>query len=323
MVQAGRRCAVLGDPISHSLSPVLHRAAYRSLGLYAWCYDQLRVTQDNLPAFINSLHEDWAGLSLTMPLKKTILPLGSLSDPWSRLLQVSNTAQLDWNEGGNHPHISLYNTDVEGIVCAFLEAQGIIHQPNQAGDIIRALGEGHPLEGQENYRSALIIGNGNTAESALCALHLLNIDHLSLVARHPQATGRMVSLAQDLGMTVTQVLGMVEGSSLISALDEAGLVVSTLPAHAADPLAHILLAEEGSVRSTPDGSPPPILLDVAYQPRPTLLAQAWRRSMGGLTIGGERMLLYQAVRQVSLMTGYPLEAIPVSIMDQSLKERIG
>ena len=69
-----RRAAVLGHPISHSLSPVLHRAAYADLGL-DWTYDALDVTSEELPGFLAGLDESWVGLSLTMPLKQAVLPL--------------------------------------------------------------------------------------------------------------------------------------------------------------------------------------------------------------------------------------------------------
>ena len=58
------RCAVLGDPVEHSLSPVLHRAAYAELGL-DWSYDAVRVPAGGLAAYVEGLDADWRGLSLT------------------------------------------------------------------------------------------------------------------------------------------------------------------------------------------------------------------------------------------------------------------
>ena len=73
-----QRAAVLGKPIAHSLSPVLHEAAYQSLGLHDWAYGKIEVGEDDLPAFVNDLDDSWRGLSLTMPLKRTIQPFGNL-----------------------------------------------------------------------------------------------------------------------------------------------------------------------------------------------------------------------------------------------------
>ncbi|MFN2519054.1 MAG: shikimate dehydrogenase, partial [Jatrophihabitantaceae bacterium] len=64
------RAAVLGSPISHSLSPVLHRAAYAALDLPDWTYDAIECDESGLPALLGELGPDWVGLSLTKPLKR-------------------------------------------------------------------------------------------------------------------------------------------------------------------------------------------------------------------------------------------------------------
>ena len=65
------RAAVLGSPIAHSLSPVLHRAAYAELGL-GWIYEAIEVREEDLASFLDSRDESWVGLSLTMPLKRAV-----------------------------------------------------------------------------------------------------------------------------------------------------------------------------------------------------------------------------------------------------------
>ena len=65
-------CAVLGDPISHSLSPVLHNAAYKALGLTNWQYSKEKVSETELADFILKLDDSWKGLSLTKKKKKTV-----------------------------------------------------------------------------------------------------------------------------------------------------------------------------------------------------------------------------------------------------------
>jgi shikimate dehydrogenase len=133
------RCAVLGSPIAHSLSPALHRAAYAELGL-DWTYDAVEVRSAELPAFLDGLGEEWRGLSLTMPLKRAVVGLVDSLDDWSRLSGVANTVVL--GEGGRAGH----NTDIPGAVGAL-------------GERVSA-----PL------RSAVVLGGGATAASVLLAL---------------------------------------------------------------------------------------------------------------------------------------------------------
>ena len=75
------KAAVLGKPVAHSLSPALHRAAYAELGLDDWTYDLVECDEAGLPGYIESRGREWAGLSLTMPLKRTVLPLLDHVDP--------------------------------------------------------------------------------------------------------------------------------------------------------------------------------------------------------------------------------------------------
>ena len=77
----GRRAAVLGSPVAHSLSPVLHTAAYAALRLDTWRYDRHECTEDGLAGFVAGLGPEWAGLSLTMPLKRVALDVADTVSP--------------------------------------------------------------------------------------------------------------------------------------------------------------------------------------------------------------------------------------------------
>lgn len=313
-----RRCAVLGDPISHSLSPLLHRSAYAALGLDGWRYDRVRMDADGLANFIHGLDPSWSGLSLTMPLKSAVGPLGDFRDRWSRTLGVANTAVFE--QGGPANGLSLYNTDVEGIVAALLEAADRCRageDPDDLAALLKAAGQGR--QGQlsdQPYKGAraLVIGNGNTAESAFCALKVLGVGRVDLLARNPKHCDHMLDLASRLDLPEPTVTAMDQAKAAEKALAGADIVVSTLPSGAADPLANLLN------RADDHGRMSPILLDVVYDPRPTPLMKAFRRRPGARAISGERMLLYQAARQVALMTGRPLAAVPVAAMDRALRE---
>lgn len=110
------RCAVLGDPIAHSLSPTLHRAGYAAAGL-DWQYDAIRVTTEEFVPFVLGLGPEWRGLSLTMPHKRSgFSVVGATITDRARLAGGVNTLVLD---GGRATLLD--NTDLPGAVAAVRE----------------------------------------------------------------------------------------------------------------------------------------------------------------------------------------------------------
>ncbi|GAA4241173.1 shikimate dehydrogenase [Actinomadura meridiana] len=264
MTEKAHRAAVLGSPIAHSLSPVLHRAAYAAMGLDAWSYDAVECGEDGLAALLDGLGPEWAGLSLTMPLKRVALGLVDTVSDLAVNVGGANTIVL--RDGRRHAG----NTDVHGIVTALTEA------------------------GVKAPASALVLGGGATAASALVALAGLGLDEAVLAVRTPERAVGAVEVGERFGLTV-RVVTLDRATAHLPA----DLVVSTLPGRAADPVAEPV-AESGAA-----------LFDVVYAPWPTALAAAVGRA-GGTVVSGFAMLLHQAVRQVTLMTGR--EDIPVEAM---------
>ena len=111
------RAAVCGSPIRHSLSPVLHRAAYRALGLTDWTYDRVELSADELAPWVSGLDESWRGLSLTMPLKEAAFAVAQTVTELARMVGSINTLVRTPSEGW-----SAHNTDVVGIERALAEA---------------------------------------------------------------------------------------------------------------------------------------------------------------------------------------------------------
>lgn len=282
---AGRRAAVLGHPIAHSLSPVLHRAAYAALGLDGWRYDAIDVAETDLAGFVADLDGTWAGLSLTMPLKKAVLPLLDHVEPQAELLGVVNTVLVQGAPG--RPVLTGANTDVHGIVAALSEA-----------------GVAASRSGSGPSRTAVVLGAGATAASALAALGSLGCAAPLVLARSMARAGSTIRAAHRMGLDAT--FRVLDHDRAAAALRAADVVVSTLPPRAADEWA----AELGPTRG--------VLLDCAYDPRPTVLGTAWR-SAGGTVVGGERMLLHQAGEQVRLMTGRPA---PLAAMAAALEDAL-
>ena len=282
---AERRAAVLGHPIAHSLSPVLHRAAYAALGLEGWRYEAVDVTEDALPAFVGALDATWAGLSLTMPLKQAVLPLLDHVEPQAELLGVVNTVLVQG--GGVRPVLTGANTDVHGIVAALAEA-GVAATPDAPAGRL----------------TAVVLGAGATASSALAALGSIGCTRPLVLARSMARAGSAIRAAHRMGLDAT--FRVLDADRLAASVAAADVVVSTLPPRAADELAAMLTAAPG------------VLLDCAYDPRPTALVRAWRDA-GGAAVTGERMLLHQAAEQVRLMTGRPA---PLATMAAALDEAL-
>jgi shikimate dehydrogenase len=165
MASTPRRCAVLGSPIRHSLSPVLHRAAYAELGL-DWAYDAVEMTPDRLEPFLETLGPQWQGLSLTMPLKRAVLPLlDSVSDRAAQAGAV-NTVVLSGGLRVGH------NTDVPGAVTALRE--------RWSGSI----------------GTATVLGGGATAASVLLALADLGCRSATVVVREPDRAKETVAAVE-------------------------------------------------------------------------------------------------------------------------------
>ncbi|MEV0460802.1 shikimate dehydrogenase, partial [Catellatospora methionotrophica] len=109
--------AVLGKPVSHSLSPVLHNAGYAAAGLTGWSYSAIECAEADLPAFVAGLGPEWAGLSLTMPLKEVGLTVATAVSPVAAAVGAANTL-VHQGDGSWRAD----NTDVPGMVAALREA---------------------------------------------------------------------------------------------------------------------------------------------------------------------------------------------------------
>lgn len=186
--------AVLGSPITHSKSPVIHNAAYRVLG-DDWTYSSFELQKGALKRFIDN-HEaqSFNGFSLTMPLKENAFQFADFTDDLSQITRASNTLvkQLD----GWHA----YNTDVFGICQAI------------------------SLNNSRKIDNSLIIGSGATATSAMVAVSLLApASSVSVFARNKKTRSELIALGQSLGLVATR------SWFIYKAIRQADLTISTLP----------------------------------------------------------------------------------------------
>ena len=206
------RCAVLGSPIAHSLSPALHRAAYAELGLAGWSYGRAEVRAGGLASFVETLDDAWRGLSLTMPLKVEVLDLAGVGvvSETARLTGVGNTLLL----GGDGREV--HNTDVGGLVAA----------------VRRVLAGPVP--------TVTVVGSGATARSVLAAAGELGAARVQVLARDPRKAGALRPLAVAVGVELVVPAWGV-------APPPADLLVSSVTAGAVDDRAEVLAAGAGLV----------------------------------------------------------------------------
>lgn len=260
---------MIGSPVTHSLSPVMHRAAYDLLGL-DWVYHALEVDVSTLSDFLAGLDPSWRGLSLTMPLKRAVLPLLDDVSPTAAEVGVANTVVLEQGRRLGH------NTDVPGMVAALAD-QGIT-----------------------GASSAMVLGTGATAASALCALARLGAREVTVCGRNRAAATALAATAGSWGMSVA--VGPLAGAST-----PVDLLVSTVPGSALAEDTGALVEQAAAV------------FDVSYAPWPSPLMRA-AAAAGRATVTGLDLLAHQAALQVLLMTG---RAAPVDVLRDAAYAALG
>jgi shikimate dehydrogenase len=250
--------AVLGRPIAHSLSPLLHRSAFAALQMDSSRYCRFDLGADELAAFLDA-HPQHTGFSLTMPLKDRLVALagerGWMLEDTAELTGAANTLVRTGQQ------VQVANTDVRGIVRAIAP-----HLP--AGTAAEGSG---PADAH-----ATILGAGATAASALVACRDLGIGHVDFLVRNPERARRVLDLAERIGITAS-VAGL-------DRIRESAIVISTLPAEAG-------VAPRWDRPFTAGG----VALDVAYAQDSAFLAAA--AAHGLQPVDGTAMLVEQAVAQ--------------------------
>ncbi|WP_438871143.1 shikimate dehydrogenase [Paractinoplanes tereljensis] len=207
------KAAVLGKPIAHSLSPVIHNAGYAAAGLGGWSYVAIECAEAELAALLGGLGPEWAGLSLTMPLKEEALRLAASASVVAQATGAANTL-VRRDDGTWHAD----NTDVYGMVR-----------------VLRAAGLG-------SSPVVTVLGGGGTCRAALGAAAQLGATSVTVVTRRPSAREELRPAAAELGLELV-------GADWSDApkLFDADAVISTVPKGAADHLANEVAWRPGTV----------------------------------------------------------------------------
>lgn len=193
---ANTHLAVLGSPIEHSKSPLIHSAAYDALGL-DWDYGRYRIEANELQSFLRLRDENWRGLSLTMPLKEEAFKLSKPSCPVASATGIVNTL-LQTEDGWEG-----YNTDAFGITKAISE------------------------HSDSNYERINILGSGATANTAVFAakeinpnaeIHLYSRKSVEIHGIESQSLENFYS-NEIYGLTISTLPGTVEHPKLVVSAD--------------------------------------------------------------------------------------------------------
>jgi shikimate dehydrogenase len=197
------RAAVCGKPIGHSLSPVIHAAGYAAAGLFDWSYEAFECAEAELPDLVAGLGPEWAGLSLTMPLKEAGLALAGSASARAWAVGAANTL-VRQPDGSWHAD----NTDIPGMVRVLRDA------------------------GLKDAPRFTVLGGGGTARAALAAAAELGASEVTLVTRRTDVFAELEPVAAALGV---RLIGLPWAGA--TGAFEADAVISTVPKGAADELA--------------------------------------------------------------------------------------
>lgn len=205
------RTAVCGKPIGHSLSPVIHSAGFAAAGLLTWRYSAIECAEAEFADLVAGLGPEWAGLSVTMPLKEVALTVAATASPAATAVGAANTL-VRQADGTWHAD----NTDIPGMVRVLRDAE-VAANP-----------------------AVTVLGGGGTARAALAAAAQLGAASVTVVARRPEAVDELAPVAAALGIALT-------GCAWSDVSFDADAVISTVPKGAADTLARHAAWRPGTV----------------------------------------------------------------------------
>ncbi|RWA17290.1 hypothetical protein MBRU_06610 [Mycolicibacterium brumae DSM 44177] len=204
---------MLGKPIAHSRSPLLHLAAYRALGLTDWSYDRIECDAAQLPVLVDGFGPEWVGVSVTMPGKFAALQVADARTDRAALLGSANTlvrADDGWLAD---------NTDVDGVAGALRPVL-----PERPGP-------------------AVVLGSGGTAPAAVAGLAALGVPAVTVVSRSRERAAATLAVAHGSGLGADWLaLDDANTAALSTVIAGADALVSTVPAEVAGHFADALAA---------------------------------------------------------------------------------
>ena len=275
--------ALLGNPVGHSLSPIMQNAAIQYLGLDL-IYIAIPCRDKDLELVLGSLKKiNCKGLNITIPYKEKVFKLCNEISPIANKLKAINTLKLNPEK-----EWSGTNTDVEGFIYPLKN----LHLTN---------------------KKSIVLGSGGAARSVIQGLINLNFSTISLVSRNKSSLDELI---KDFGSQIA-IQGFLNNDNRAQNLiKEADLIVNTTPVGMKTTTneENTLPFGETFWRSL---SSQTIVYDLIYNPAPTPLLK-FSEKKGCMTIDGLQMLVAQGMKSLSFWTD-GLE-VPFHIMNDALKK---
>ena len=275
--------ALIGNPVSHSLSPIMQNAALQYLGLDL-IYIAIPCKDEDLELVLNSLKKiNCKGLNITIPHKEKVFNLCSEISPIASKLKAINTLKLN-----SEKEWSATNTDVEGFI--------------------------YPLKNLNlAMKKSIVLGSGGAARSVIQGLINLNLSTISVVSRNESSLNKLIKNF-DNQIQLQGILNSDDKTQIL--IREADLIVNTTPAgmKKTKDENNVMPYGEAFWRSLKSQT---IVYDLIYNPSPTPLLK-FSAKKGCLTIDGLEMLVAQGMKSLSFWTD-GLE-VPFHIMNDALKK---
>ena len=275
--------ALIGNPVSHSLSPIMQNAALQYLGLDL-IYIAIPCRDEDLKSVLNSLKKiNCKGLNITIPFKEKVFELCSEISPIAKKLKAINTLKLN-----SEKEWSATNTDVEGFI--------------------------YPLKKLTlSKKQSIVLGSGGAARSVIQGLINLNFSKISVISRNKSS---LDELTKNFKNQIEIQSFLNNDNQAQNLIEEADLIVNTTPVGmktAIGEMDELPYGEAfwGSLNSKT------IVYDLIYNPAPTPLLKFCAKK-GCMTIDGLQMLVAQGMKSLSFWTD-GLE-VPFHIMNDALKK---
>ena len=247
--------ALIGNPVSHSLSPIMQNAAFQYLGLDL-IYIAIPCKDEDLELVLNSLKKiNCKGLNITIPHKEKVFNLCSEISPIASKLKAINTLKLN-----SEKEWSATNTDVEGFIY-----------PLKTLKLIK--------------KESIVLGSGGAARSVIQGLINLNFSTISVISRNKSSLDELI---KNFGSQI-EIQGLLNNDNRAQNLiEEADLIVNTTPVGMKTTKNEEILLPFGENfwRSLNSKS---IIYDLIYNPAPTSLLK-FSAKKGCMTIDGLQML---------------------------------